>query len=82
MGWVLSSETFFLVAGVCYLAMVCVEAMLSAVGSDEACAEKSGSSERTCSDECMSSSTSTTFVVAFLAGGFLNLERICGLPVP
>jgi len=78
---VLSSETFFLVAGVFYLAMVCVETML-AVG-DEACAElKSGSSERTCSDECASSSTSTTFVVAFLAGGFLNLERISGLPVP
>lgn len=81
MGWVLRSETFFLVAGLCYLVMVCVEATLNPdMVEGPVCEELKGSEQ--CSAACTTSGASTTFVVAFLAGGLMNLERIYGIPVP
>lgn len=45
-------------------------------------AEKPEKAEQKPRCESKLSSITTTFVIAFMAGGFMNVERIQGLPIP
>lgn len=47
---------------------------------EEALREEPGAREKRC--ESKLPAFTTTFVIAFMAGGFMNVERIQGLPIP
>lgn len=95
--WYIYAETFVLVMTMTYLCFVVFEVVysddmkgeftLAANEVAEAAAAYAEADANVCSEvdeKCAGrlSVMSTSFILAFMAGGFMNFERIQGLPIP